>query len=238
MHAIGIGSQVFLLYLLVLLPWVAFRSAKAFNAPEGSAASRPMPSLSQLYANTIAVLGVLFLLAWFTARSFGFAIFAAPHIGVRDALAGGGALLFCFALILVSRAIRTPEEFRDMPVNRLLPGTARERALWSMTAVGAGIAEEAAYRGVLMSILSYALGSPWIAVCVAATAFALGHALQGWKSMTVIFAIALTMHALVWFTGTLVVAMAVHAAYDLLAPGVRRALSRGLPGDPGTPAAR
>ena len=32
MHAIGLSSAIFLLYVLVLLPWVAFRGARAFAA--------------------------------------------------------------------------------------------------------------------------------------------------------------------------------------------------------------
>ena len=52
---------------------------------------------------------------------------------------------------------------------------------------------------------------------ISALAFAVSHALQGWKTGIIIFAIGLTMHALVWFTGTLVVAMVVHASYDVMA---------------------
>ena len=35
--------------------------------------------------------------------------------------------------------------------------------------------------------------------------------------MLIIFGMALVMHALVWFTGTLIVAMIVHAVYDFVA---------------------
>jgi membrane protease YdiL (CAAX protease family) len=227
MHAIGLSSEVYLFYMLVLLPWVAFRSAKAFNAPPpapGAAPARPLPSRTRLYANTTGILVVLFFFARFTARTFSYDIFAVPHLGARELLAGASGLACCFGMIFVNRAMRTPEEIRNMPVHRLMPQTSRERALYSASAIVAGIAEEAAYRGVLMAILWYALGNPWLAVLISATAFALGHAVQGWKSMIVIFVIAVTMHALVWFTGTLVIAMAVHAIYDLLAPAVRRRL--------------
>ena len=57
----------------------------------------------------------------------------------------------------------------------------------------------------------------WIAAALLSIAFALAHWAQGWKSMVVIAAIALTMHALVQFTGTRVVAMGVHATYDIVA---------------------
>lgn len=40
--------------------------------------------------------------------------------------------------------------------------------------------------------------------------------MQGWKSGVIIFGIALVLHALVAVTGTLVIAMGVHTAYDLI----------------------
>ena len=129
-----------------------------------------------------------------------------------------------FVLMFVSRAVRSADERREMPVNRLMPQSPRERALFSVASVVAGISEEAGYRGVLMNILWYATGNVWVAVLVSALAFAVGHALQGWKSMVVVFLMACSMHALVWYTGTLVIAMAVHALYDLFVPTVRRKL--------------
>jgi membrane protease YdiL (CAAX protease family) len=88
------------------------------------------------------------------------------------------------------------------------------------TVLVAGVAEEMAYRGVTMTILWYALGNPWAAALVCAVAFALAHATQGWKSGVIIFVIGLLMHGLVAITGTLVPAMIVHVAYNLIAGGL------------------
>ena len=222
MHAIGLSSAIYLLFLLVLAPVMSFRSARAFNAPKGEAGARTVPPLTTLYANSLALLAVLFALAWFTARTFSYEIFAAPHIRSRDVLAGAAALGFQFAMQFVSHAVRTPGERETMAVNRLMPGTATERALYSAASLAAGVSEEAAYRGVLTTILWYSVGSLWAATAISALAFALGHAVQGWKSMVVIFLMACAMQLLVWYTGTLVIAMVVHAVYDLLAPTVRR----------------
>jgi hypothetical protein len=234
MHAIGLSSAIYLAYVLLLLPWVAFKSARAFNARlrlPGPAAALP---LERIYANTIAMLVVLFALSWVTARSFQSErlIFAAPHIGARELLAGVAALLFYFVMMYANLTTRSPDERRAMAINRLVPRTRAAKLLYSATSIVAGVAEEAAYRGVLVWILAYALGSSWPAVIVSAAAFAFSHALQGWKSMVVIFIMACSMHALVWYTGTLVIAMAVHAIYDLLAPTVRRRISPVPPTDP------
>jgi len=233
MHAIGLSSAIYLAYVLVLLPWVAFRSARVFSAQlrlPGPAAALP---LERIYANTLAMLVVLFALSWVTARSFQSErlIFAAPHIGARELLAGAAALLFQFAMMYANLTTRSPDERRAMAINRLTPRTRAAKLLYSATSIAAGVAEEAAYRGVLVWILTYALGSSWPAVIVSATAFAFSHALQGRKSMVVIFIMACSMHALVWYSGTLVIAMAVHATYDLLAPMARRRISPVPPTD-------
>jgi membrane protease YdiL (CAAX protease family) len=235
MRAIGLSSLIYLLYLLLLIPFAATRSAKRFNAPalpDQAPPARPLPSRLRTFVSTSIILAVLFALAWFTARSFSYNIFTVRRLGAREALAGASALAVCIAMIFVGRAIRTPEEIANLPVNRLMPHGPRETLAYSVMSIVAGVSEEAAYRGVLMQILWFALGNPWIAVFIAAAAFAVAHALQGWKSMLIIFVIACVMHALVWFTGTLVIAMIVHAAYDLAVPTIRRRISRERPTGP------
>src|SRR6185312_7942915 len=145
MRAVGPSSAIYLFVLLVLAPLMAFRTAKRFNAPD----QRSIPPLATLYLNSLVMLAILFSLAWATARTFAYDLFALPHLGVREICAGAAALAFQFAMQLASHAVRSPEERGSMPVNRLMPRTARERALYSSASVAAGIAEEAAYRGVL-----------------------------------------------------------------------------------------
>lgn len=99
----------------------------------------------------------------------------------------------------------------------MLPRSAGAWALYLLMPILAGFAEEAAYRGVGMYVLSAALGNGWAAALILATAFAIAHMVQEWKSVALIFVIALLMHALVAITGTLVVAMVVHAVYDIVA---------------------
>lgn len=224
MRSIGLPSWLFLAYVLLLVPRAAFRTRRRLqsawkDAGGGGAASTPTPR-ARIYASTLASLAVLFVVSWLTARSFGYGIFAVPALGAREALAGAAALALHFAFTLGSRALRPPEERRAMPVYRLIPRTRGEWALYAALAFAAGVAEEAAYRGVLMSVLWYALGDPWIAATIAAAAFAASHALQGWKSGVAIFLVALVQHGLVLSTETLVVAMVVHAAFDLGAGAV------------------
>jgi membrane protease YdiL (CAAX protease family) len=228
MNAPGPLSGVFLFYMLAFMPWMAFRTKQRMAPRAGVPSAAPLPSRTRLFVSTIISLALLFYLSWITGRTFGFAPFAAPPLRVRDVLAGVATLAVMLALMLVNRAIRSPAERRKMAVYRMLPRAPGEWALYVVMAIGAGVAEEVAYRGVLFAILGWTLGSTPAAMLISAGAFAVSHAIQGWKTGVMIFAMALVFQALVWFTGTLVVAMAVHATYDLVAGviGARR-IARG-----------
>ena len=217
MHIPGSMSLLFLGCLLVLMPWIAIRSAALLREGRSETAAVPLPPRESIWARTIVALGLLFVLAWYTGRGFGFQVFAVPALGLREIVAAVAALAICFGLRAASRAMHSEAERRGMVVYFLAPRTAREWLLWTAMVLVASVAEETAYRGVGMAVLWYSLGNPYAAAGVCAVAFALAHWTQGWKSAAVIFVIALVMHGLVAFTGTLVLAMVVHAVYDLVA---------------------
>jgi membrane protease YdiL (CAAX protease family) len=219
MHLPGTHSLVFLAYLLVLLPWLAFRSAGKLREVREASAGRPVRTLSRerVWIGTIVSLALLLWLAWVVGSSFGYPFFAVPALGIREWLAAAAALAVCFALRTIARATRSENERRKMAVYFIAPRTSREWVLASVTVVLASVSEETAYRGVGLSILWFSLGNAWVAALICAVAFALGHWTQGWKSGVVIFVLALTMHGLVAYTGTLVLAMLVHAVYDFVA---------------------
>ena len=208
----GVPSLVFLAYILLFLPIASLRSGRQLRAVPASAVLRRAIWMGSL-VNLLMMLGLAILVG----RSFGYPFLARPRVDAQSVLAAVVALLACFALRAISQAIRSEEERRSMLVYLLVPHTARDWAVWTPIVFVAAISEELAYRGVGMSILWYSLGNPWLAAAISAIGFAAAHALQGWKSGAVIFGIALVMHALVASTGTLVYAMVVHAAYDLIA---------------------
>ena len=209
----GAPSLVFLAYLLVLMPIAGIRSAQRLRAADATR----LPSREVIWISTMVNLAIMLGLAWFVGRGFGFRIFAISHIRAPDLLAAATALAICFALRWVARAMQPQAQRRNLLVYKLSPRTSRERALSVVAVLLAAVTEEAAYRGVAMSILWYSLGNPWIAALICAAAFAAAHWPQGALSGVIIFGIALLMHALVAFTGTLVLAMIVHAAYDFAA---------------------
>jgi membrane protease YdiL (CAAX protease family) len=110
---------------------------------------------------------------------------------------------------------RTPIGARVLHL--VMPANAVERAWWIVVAVLAGVSEEITWRGVQTALLINLTGHLWIAAIVCSISFGLGHFNQGWKSAAIIVCFALGFHALVWLSGSLYVAMAVHVAYDITA---------------------
>ncbi|MEP7271056.1 MAG: CPBP family intramembrane glutamic endopeptidase [Acidobacteriota bacterium] len=214
----GTPSLFFLFYILLLLPWMAIRSAKRVREISQESSTKPLPDREAIWIGTILNLAAMLFAAWIIGNSFGFEPFGGvSSIDIKDVLAAAATLGVCFILRAMTRALRTDEERRRMVVFRIAPSSPREWALWTLTVLFAGVSEEVAYRGAAMSILWYSLRNPWLAAFICAVAFAVAHWSQGVKSGVVIFAIALAMHALVAITGTLVLAMIVHATYDFVA---------------------
>lgn len=98
-----------------------------------------------------------------------------------------------------------------------MPTTRREKVLWAGVAAAAGVGEEIAYRGVFTELALRLTGMPAAAIGLAVLAFALAHSTQKLRTTLLILPVALVFHGLVMATGTLVIAIAVHAAYDLIA---------------------
>lgn len=212
---IDILALVFIVYLFVLMPRAALSSARYLRTLEGE--GKPRPSRSRILLSTLVSLGLMFAMTFINARSRGRNLFEVPAIGVREIGFAVLALGLLLATIPVSRAMRSAEERRRMAVLGLAPRTGQEWAMFAAVAAGAGIAEESAYRGVAIWILAPIVGGVVPAALLSATAFAVSHAMQGAKSMALVFVIAIVCQGLVYFSGTLVLAMIVHTTYDLIA---------------------
>lgn len=215
MHLPGPPSLLYLVYLLVVMPWLALGTRRVMAKPGELPVTR-----SQAYGSTLISLGLLLLASVLVARTLHYSVFAIPHLTPRELRLGAGAFAFQLGFLWLSDRIRNPEERRNLILYRLMPRTGREWGLFAAMSIAAGVAEEAAYRGVLVAILAWSTGSMPLAIGVSAAAFAVSHALQGWKSGVIILLMALSMQALAALTGTLVIGMVVHALYDLVAGAV------------------
>lgn len=206
-------TWAYIALLVLALPLLAARSARTLNAADG-----PRPSRSALHFNTLAMLIVLLGLSVAVARKEGIALFPGWRPGWMDlaVLAGFlaitlGALLHRVSTLEPSHRARlemiTMTDWRD--TRQLLP--------YAAVCVMAGIAEEAAYRGVLMHLLQRETGSQAAAVVVASLAFGAAHSVQGWMGVLLASVFGSMFHVIVLLTGNLYIAMIGHAAYDLVA---------------------
>jgi membrane protease YdiL (CAAX protease family) len=214
MDRLNIVSFIFLVVLFVLAPRAALRSARMLRQMQ--AGGEPLPR-GRLVLSTMFSLSVLWALSAINAEAMGRGLFAVWHLGAREILIGVAGFGVLLAAIPLSRWGRTPQEERRRLVYGMAPRDTRELTLFALMAVMAGVAEEAAYRGVAVWILAPIFGSVAPAILLSAMAFAVAHAVQGGRAMAIVFGVALVFHAMVQLTGTLVVAMVVHTVYDIVA---------------------
>jgi membrane protease YdiL (CAAX protease family) len=99
----------------------------------------------------------------------------------------------------------------------LLPRTRRERHLFTVVGVTAGICEEWLYRGFLLAVVAALSGGlpTVVLVLVAAGAFGLAHAYQGPAGVLTTAVLGGVLAALYLQTGSLLLPVLLHAAIDL-----------------------
>ena len=179
----------------------------------------PLPNRLRYFQTTSFTLVMFAALSLLVARAEWIELFPRAWPPLLAVLAGVVMLVATVAFMrpLWRRAVerRTPVGARVLHL--CMPANGVERAWWIVVAVLAGISEEITWRGVQTALLTNLTGRLWIAAIICSISFGLGHMVQGWKSSAIIVFFALGFHALVWLSGSLYVAMAVHTAYDIIA---------------------
>jgi membrane protease YdiL (CAAX protease family) len=204
-HSITIG---FLFWVFAAMPAISIRSWYRIKS------GKPLAPKRYRYLVLIALELVLLGLSLLAARENGLDLFPAilPEFWWWLAAAAYLATLG----IQIRRGWRriTPE--RKKRARIFLPETPEEFAYWIPISLLAGICEEAAYRGSAFQILSNISGSAALALIVCVVGFGLIHAAQGWRGILGTMLIGVLFHITVLLTHGLYVAMAFHAAYDLM----------------------
>ena len=101
-------------------------------------------------------------------------------------------------------------------LEELIPRNGREKGLFVLLSVAAGVGEEVVYRGWLISILAPVFDGPWMAALVSSMAFSLLHSYQGPVGilrsglMGFLFAAAFIVEGSLWPL------IAVHVGVDLV----------------------
>lgn len=178
-------------------------------------ATRPLPPKKRFFATVILQLVIFGVVATLIGSIERIELF--PPRAPSAASWGLGALVLAALVGLMRPQWRRRVLERSRRVWLFMPRDSTERALWLTSSIAAGISEELVYRGVLTALLARMTGSLVAAALVSAGIFAVSHYMQGWKSVAIIFAMALLFQSLAWSSGSLYVPMAVHALYDIAA---------------------
>lgn len=195
-------------FVTVVVPWAVVRNR------ESALIMAAIPMARRFSAMLLPQI-VLGLLAIGAAAVEGVELFPprAPSLSSW----GGGLVFLLVALALVRPHWRRSIE-EEKPTWRLFaPTNRRERWMWVILSLSAGVGEELVWRGVLPALLTAASGSLAAALVLSVVSFSLAHAIQGPRSVFAIAALAAAFHALVWISGSLYVGMAVHFIYDVIA---------------------
>jgi len=209
-YEINPGGWLHLIYFGFLLPLSAVIRGRKFHNAKG-----PLPDRLLHFRRTAATLAMFGVLSLFVAWSERIELFPRTLPAWRGL--GAGLLMYFVAVMLTRRRWRRAVEKRLRIVYLFMPSTRTERAWWIIVAILAGITEEITWRGVQAGLAMALMRNILIAILFCSMSFGLGHIIQGWKSAVVIFVFALGFHILVWLSGSLYVAMAVHVAYDITA---------------------
>jgi membrane protease YdiL (CAAX protease family) len=125
----------------------------------------------------------------------------------------GGLALGLIAQSLAARAGKGPKLVGDIAA--LIPRSAREKAWYAAVSVSAGIGEELIFRGFFMRLLADFGLRGLTLVAVSAVIFGFAHVYQGVGGVLVTTLMGALLGVVYLATGSLLVAMAVHALMDL-----------------------
>jgi CAAX protease family protein len=143
----------------------------------------------------------------------------APHgwrVGPAAAILATFAILYALQAGTAGRSPGARAKLRKAfgSLEALLPHTHAELAWFLAVSVTAGVCEEFFFRGYFIYALAPALGW-WGAAVLGAPVFGLLHAYQGRAGIARTAIVGVVMAGMVALTGSLVVAMALHALIDI-----------------------
>jgi hypothetical protein len=134
---------------------------------------------------------------------------------LRD-LGIGVAFLFVSVLVLSIVGPIVGMKRDNSEVQFLLPQANREKLLWLIVALSAGVCEEAVYRGYLQRQFTALTKSIPVGILFSAMAFAMAHLYQGLPRASVILLGAVMSGALAHWRKTVRPGMFAHVLQDLL----------------------
>jgi membrane protease YdiL (CAAX protease family) len=199
----------FLFIFGVFVPYIAFKSGRRIRA--GS----PVPPRKRIFINVLVMQGFFLMISLLTARTEDIHLFQPGRLSIAAVVFAIGMLGICLSVMPLLWLRSSEDEKRRALLTR--PNEPKDLGWWFLVSLAAGTVEEITYRGVVFALLLPMTRNWWMAVAICALFFALGHANQKLSRMIFVGVIAIGCHVLVWMTGALYLAMAVHFTYDFIA---------------------
>ncbi len=181
-------------------------------------------------------LTLAFLVWWLGAGrdldSLGLIPMAAGWQWLAIGLGLAGMLFMIFQMKTVMGSPEKLAEAREQmgELGHLAPKTPKEDRLFVLVSITAGVCEEILYRGFLLAALAPVLGM-WTAVALTSAIFGLAHVYQGWVGIGKAALAGLVMALLTVFSGSLFIAILLHAVIDLTSGRIMGRAITGLTGD-------
>lgn len=209
-------SFVFLMAVVVGLPWMSYISNKNMSALEALPAETELARIP-LYFQSAVMQIVVALLAWGTAVNEEIkvpiaAVFTFPAIMCAMAL-------IAFGIVFSWLDRRSKKQHDEAPgrLQYILPTNTKEKTAWLITIAIAAFCEEYIYRGVLFQLIQVDSGMhALIAAALSAIVFGFGHATQGERAVLIIIPFALLFQLVVYLSGGLLLAMITHFVYNAM----------------------
>jgi membrane protease YdiL (CAAX protease family) len=210
-HAIPIDplNVWFLVFCGIILPYSSWKSALRLRM------GVPLPARGKMVQLVLSMQALLIFLSGFVAIDDEIDLLRRGTLDARALVLTFGITVLMLAMIPLEWRFFSDE--RKRRTLHTVPQQPRELAWWLAVSVGAGVAEEITYRGVMFVLLFRLIGAWWPAAVICALVFALVHAYHGLTGATIVGVFALGMQWLVLITGSLYLAMVVHGVYDFLA---------------------
>jgi len=205
---LSVIARYFLVIVLIFVPlsgvagYLRIRSGK------------PLRPKRQRYRIVIVAQSVILLITLLAARQEGITLLGRQWGSPELWLITAG-----YAGLIIWRGRRAWSRMtadRMEKARRLLPDDPSLMWLWVGIAAMAAISEECAFRGLAYQLLVRMSLHPALAVLVCVVTFAIAHMTQGWRGVLGTFLIALIFHGLVFATHSLYLAIAFHAAFNLI----------------------
>jgi membrane protease YdiL (CAAX protease family) len=230
-YSILLFGAVHLIYFGLIKPYQTWRARNVWPVPPPPRVQHYQRTASHLLACGCLTVMTMTVLAWSSSRApiatdilvlgqqvarprdVWFGLLPREWPGVGSLVLGAVAYAALVTIELAHARRSLTRSAHHMHVDT--PRTRRERVGWVAVSGLAAVTEELTWRGLQPELIAQLVGALWPAAVVCAATFGFGHIGQGWLYVLVAFLYSLVFHVLTLVTGSLVVAMFVHAAINV-----------------------